>query len=166
MRTYKYSFSQIACLGLAVAFCATCSAETPPPESGPLVQTGILHLYNKQNVEVCSFVASEGQYAFQNNTGNKCPNDTIYKWRVTDGAPGALFVFRDSSKCNDSEPFFEFRLTGPAGAAITTPSDVYIPMDFTGKAPVEIIKNVMGTRIGRAGPIEGKLSCIYIGAGS
>lgn len=167
MKTKAHSVLRYASIGLTFALCASCRTDTLVPpraaqEPAPQ-QTGILYLYKKDNVPGCQFNAADGQYAFQNSSGQGCPNDTIYTWRIVQGKPGTVITFKDSSNCDgNSEPSYSFLLTGDVGSSVTTPSDVFMRTSFAGEGGQDIISGIQTYSHGKTGNMDGKLSCVHI----
>lgn len=178
MNKYLYAYfpwvSSVLVAGLLVG-CAI-DGDHDSPQSGnadavhvtadnaSLKQTGILYLYNKQNNQVCTFNAAVGRYAFKDDSGKGCPNDTVYTWRIYQGSPGTTLYFNDRPSCNhESEPSYRYRLVGPAGGTVSTPEGVYIPVDHDGSTGVDVIDGVQTYGSGKSGQLKGKLSCINIG---
>lgn len=164
MKRFSSKNAKFLRLGFALSLYASCGLHVSAAEVQDATpkQAGVLYLYNKQHNLSCSFIASDGQYAFQNGSGQGCPNDTIYYWRIYQGAPGTIITFKDSSNCTGSEPSYSFRLTGSAGSAVTMPEGVFIGLKFTGGSFEDVVSGVQTYSHGVEGTMVGKLSCVNI----
>lgn len=165
MKLFSAARIPFAIMVFALGLCTSCSLYRSATEvqGAQPQQAGVLYLYNKQNNQACSFIASDGQYAFKNSSGQRCPNDTIYTWRIYQGKPGTVITFKDSSDCNgNSEPSYSFLLTGPEGGFVTVPDNVYLNMQYTGPDHEDVISGVQTYSHGKTGTMAGKLSCVHI----